>query len=595
MREPIIELDRVVKRFAVGEQTVTALDHLSLRLEAGRISGLVGPDGAGKTTLMRLVTGLLTPDSGTIRVLGMDSVKEAQAVQSTIGYMPQRFGLYEDLSVQENLNLYADLQGLEGRQRAARFAQLMDFTGLGPFRTRLAGRLSGGMKQKLGLACMLVRPPKLLLLDEPSVGVDPISRRELWSMVNKLIDDGISVLWSTAYLNEAELCHDVYLLSEGRLLGSGPPNTFNASLKDRTFVLPAKGLSKRDMLNAMRTAPNVMDAVIKGQDVRVLLSRPAQAEDLHRLASLADIPAERIRPVPPVFEDAFISLLKARQKKDGFSAPPSAAGMPLRQPAKRKGKAPIPAQEAVIEVENLVRTFGAFRAVDGLDFRVRRGEIFGLLGPNGAGKSTTFKMLCGLLPPSQGKALVLGIDLRRAAPLARGHIGYMAQKFSLYGNMTVKQNLRFFASAYGLTKGTKERRIDEELEEFDLRPYADTNSEDLPLGYQQRLALACAIMHRPAIVFLDEPTSGVDPLVRREFWRRINAMAEAGVTIMVTTHFMEEAEYCDRIAIIYQGKLIAMGSPDEIKSRHKTSLRPDPTLEDAFIDLIERSDHRAAS
>ena len=250
--------------------------------------------------------------------------------------------------------------------------------------------------------------------------------------------------------------------------------------------------------------------------------------------------------------------------------------------------------EAVIEVAGLVRKFGDFTAVDNIAFKVTRGEIFGLLGPNGAGKSTTFKMLCGLLPPTDGKALVLGIDLRRAAAVARGRIGYMAQKFSLYGNMSVLQNLRFFASAYGLEGTARERRIEAELSEFGLAPYADAISETLPLGYKQRLALACAIMHEPGVLFLDEPTSGVDPLVRREFWTRINAMAAAGVTVLVTTHFMEEAEYCDRIGIIYRGRLVATGTPEDLKGEHRSSALPDPTLEDAFVDLIERYDREHA-
>ncbi len=233
--------------------------------------------------------------------------------------------------------------------------------------------------------------------------------------------------------------------------------------------------------------------------------------------------------------------------------------------------------------------------MDRISFDVGRGEIFGLLGPNGAGKSTTFKMLCGLLPPTGGKALVLGIDLRRAAAVARGRIGYMAQKFSLYGNMSVLQNLRFFASAYGLGGGERERRIEAELEEFALSPYADAVSDTLPLGFKQRLALACAIMHAPGVLFLDEPTSGVDPLVRREFWARIYAMAEAGVTVLVTTHFMEEAEYCDRIGIIYRGRLVATGTPDELKQQHRSADNPEPTLEDAFVDLIEHYDQEAAA
>ena len=597
MTAPVIELREVTKQFVAGGRVVTALDGVSAIIGTGQIAGLVGPDGAGKTTLMRLLTGLLIPDAGTVRVLGIDATTDAQDVQSRVGYMPQRFGLYEDLSVAENLALYADLQGLVGPARRARFDQLMAFTGLGPFRSRLAGRLSGGMKQKLGLACTLVRPPPLLLLDEPSVGVDPVSRRELWDIVHSLVADGISVLWATAYLDEAERCDEVLLLNEGRLLATGAPRRFAERVQGRTFAVRAEAADRREILREIRALPHVVDAIIKGRDVRVLVSRRADTDDLSRCCRELRTGAATVAAVAPSFEDAFISLLK--EPEDG--AAPAKSNEAPRRPASGYAVAAEPASgdgagrpEAVIEVAGLVRRFGDFTAVDNIDFDVRRGEIFGLLGPNGAGKSTTFKMLCGLLPPTDGKALVLGIDLRRAAAVARGRIGYMAQKFSLYGNMSVAQNLHFFASAYGLAGRTRQQKIEAEIAEFGLGPYSDAVSETLPLGYKQRLALACAIMHEPGVLFLDEPTSGVDPLVRREFWTRINAMAAAGVTVMVTTHFMEEAEYCDRVGIIYRGRLVAAGTPEALKEAHRNAALPDPTLEDAFVNLIERYDREHA-
>jgi len=591
---PVITLNEVVKRFTAGKRTITAIDDLSATVKGARITGLVGPDGAGKTTLMRLVTGLLRPDSGSIEVLDFDATKEPQKIQSRVGYMPQRFGLYEELSVAENLDLYADLQGLTGPARKDRLAQLADFTGLGPFRSRLAGRLSGGMKQKLGLACTLVRPPPLLLLDEPSVGVDPVSRRELWDIVRALVAEGIGVLWATAYLDEAGRCDDVLLLNEGRLLAAGTPQSFTEGVEGRTFAVLVDSAKRRRVLREVLDQPYVIDAIIKGRDVRVLLSQQAYASDfIHAAARLDDGKAE-VQAVDPVFEDAFIALLKEpgedqsqpERSKAAAVAPPSATGRAPAQDGEQSA-------DIVIEVSSLVRRFGDFTAVDGIDFSVSRGEIFGLLGPNGAGKSTTFKMLCGLLPPSDGEALVLGIDLRRAAAVARSRIGYMAQKFALYGNMSVLQNLRFFASAYGIEKRAQARMIEVELSEFGLDPFVDAISETLPLGYKQRLALACAIMHEPGVLFLDEPTSGVDPLVRREFWGRINAMAAAGVTVLVTTHFMEEAEYCDRIGIIYQGRLVATGTPEALRKRESSADLPEPTLEDAFIALIERYDGEA--
>jgi ABC-2 type transport system ATP-binding protein len=592
MSEPVAELRGVVKRFRAGGREVLAVDGVSARVGEGRITGLVGPDGAGKTTLMRLIAGLLTPETGEIRVLGLDIPRQAHEVQQRLGYMPQRFGLYEDLSVAENLDLYADLHGLSGSERRARFKRLLEFTGLGPFRGRLAGRLSGGMKQKLGLACTLIGQPRLLLLDEPSVGVDPVSRRELWDIVHALVKEGMSVLWSTAYLDEAQRCHEVILLNEGRVLDVGPPAGFIEPLRGRTFALSTApsthGTDKRAVLGKVGENPLVLDAVIKGREVHLLLARTPDTDERRALERTSGSVSGPLEPVEPAFEDAFIALLKEQQAEAETPAPTAAA---RPQPAAAPSESEFTGTEGpVIEVEGLVRTFGRFRAVDGIDFRVRKGEIFGLLGPNGAGKSTTFRMLCGLLPPTDGTARVLGIDLRRAAAVARGRIGYMAQKFSLYGNMSVVQNLRFFASAYGLAGEARRRIIERELEEFGLRPYAEVNSEDLPLGYKQRLSLACAILHEPGILFLDEPTSGVDPLARREFWSRITGLAATGVTVMVTTHFMEEAEYCDRIGIIYRGRLVASGTPDALKAEHRTPGHPDPTLEDAFVDLIEGYD-----
>ena len=593
MTDPVIEMVDLVKTFAGKGRAVTAINQLSAQVRPGRITALAGPDGSGKTTLMRLTAGLLRPDAGAIRVLGLDCARQAQKVQDAIGYMPQRFGLYEDLTVAENFALYADLQGVAGADRKARFDRLMAFTGLGPFTGRLAGRLSGGMKQKLGLACALVRPPRLLLLDEPSVGVDPLSRRELWSIVDTLVDEGVSVLWSTAYLDEAERCKEVLLLSEGRLLEAGPPAPMSQRLRGRTFAFSSAGLDKRSTIPRLRRHPYVVDALIKGSEVRLLLSHAPDAAQLDELSrDIGRAPGD-LKPVAPQFEDAFITLVTERMK------PRTAATVATEAP--RPEAAPVAAAPAatgippaggnpVIRVQGLIRRFGAFRAVDGIDFEVSKGEIFGLLGPNGAGKSTTFKMLCGLLPPTDGKALVLDIDLRRAAAAARARIGYMAQKFSLYGHLSVLQNLHFFASAYGLRGRTRDDGIARVMQALGLEDYAEAASGQLPLGYQQRLSLACATLHNPDILFLDEPTSGVDPLVRREFWSRINAMAAAGVTVMVTTHFMEEAEYCDRIGIIYRGKLIAMGSPESLKAQHRTPEQPSPSLENAFIDLIVRHD-----
>ena len=334
--------------------------------------------------------------------------------------------------------------------------------------------------------------------------------------------------------------------------------------------------------------PGVLDAVIQGRTVRLLLAAGAAPPATAALVSGEAADASELVPVEPRFEDAVIALLRSARRKVTASgqAPDVPAGADPSPPTSERR----PASRPVIEIEQLTRLFGDFRAVDGISLSVPAGETFGLLGPNGAGKSTTFKMLCGLLPPSAGKALVLGIDLGHAAAAARARIGYMSQKFALYGALSVLQNLRFFGSAYGLTGRRRRARIDRMLDEFGLHEYVDRTSEDLPLGYKQRLSLACAILHEPEILFLDEPTSGVDPLTRREFWARINAMAAAGVTVMVTTHFLDEAEYCDRLGIVYRGQLIALGSADELKARARGPQLPDPTLDDAFIGLIEAYD-----
>lgn len=562
----------LTKTFTGHGQRTTALDDVGLNVCRGQITGLIGPDAAGKTTFMRLACGLLLPDAGRLRVMGLDVTAEPLAVQQAVRYMPQRFGLYEDLSVRENLDLYADLQGLAKTERQARYDELMGLTGLAPFMDRLAGRLSGGMKQKLGLACVLLRPPRLLLLDEPTVGVDPVSRRELWAIVNRMVRDaGTSVLLSTAYLDEAERCAEVILLHEGRVLGQGMPTDFQRELTGRTYLITSPGLRRRVLADRLTGATGVLDAVLQGDRVR-LVTRQSGSPDLTRM--LPGV-VTQLEPVEPRFEDAFVAHIKGDAESRSAITPVT---FDQRSP---------PDSETVIRVDNLERRFGDFYAVRDLSFEVQRGEVFGLLGANGAGKSTTFRMLCGLLPPTGGELEVAGVDLRDAPSQARARIGYMAQRFSLYRDLTVRQNLKFFASAYGLAGQRRNRRIAWALEHFQLRSYADTDSDTLSLGFKQRLAMAVALMHEPDILFLDEPTSGVDPLARRDFWQRINGLAEAGVTVMVTTHFMEEAEYCDRLAIMSAGHILALGRPAEVRSQTADARGPAPTLEEAFIRLAE--------
>ncbi|EPE7164776.1 ATP-binding cassette domain-containing protein [Cronobacter sakazakii] len=564
-----IVLDGLVKRFPGLEKP--ALAPLSVTIHAGSVTGLVGPDGAGKTTLMRILAGLMRQDDGRVRVLGLNPIAEENVLHAVLGYMPQKFGLYEDLTVQENLNLYADLRSVTGAVREQTFARLLEFTALGPFTGRLAGKLSGGMKQKLGLACTLVGQPKVLLLDEPGVGVDPISRRELWEMVHELAGDGMLILWSTSYLDEAEQCREVLLMNEGELLYQGAPQALTEQMAGRSLLLRPDNGDNRALLREVMQRPDVGDATIQGAAVRVILKEGSGADALRAL------PGATLRETAPRFEDAFIDL---------------AGGTALRESPLGAILHDIPGSrdDVVIEARELTKTFGDFTATDHVNFTVRRGEIFGLLGPNGAGKSTTFKMMCGLLKPSDGQALVLGLDLKTDSGKARQRLGYMAQKFSLYGNLTVEQNLRFFSGVYGLRGRAQQEKMARMSEAFGLKSIASQPTDALPLGFKQRLALACALMHEPDILFLDEPTSGVDPLTRREFWRHINSMPEKGVTVMVTTHFMDEAEYCDRIGLVYHGKLIASGTPDDLKRQAAREANDEPTMEEAFIRLIEAWD-----
>jgi ABC-2 type transport system ATP-binding protein len=570
----VLDVEDVTKRFDAGPRTTQALNGVTIRVRRRTVTGLIGPDGAGKTTLMRLIAGLLVPDSGRITVLGTDCVRDPLTVQHSIGYMPQRFGLYEDLTVQENLDLYADLQGLAEAERPGRYATLTKMTDLAPFADRLAGDLSGGMKQKLGLACTLLRPPRLLLLDEPTVGVDPVSRRELWSITYRLVEqEGTTVLLSTAYLDEAERCDDVILLHRGELLGQGTPASFSRPLDGRSFQITVPGMNRRSLQGKSARAPNVIDATIQRTGVRLVM-KAGTRPDLAEL--VPDQPDARVEAVSPRFEDGFISLLG---EKEGNATPPTTS-------LRRAAPAP-PAESNIIVVDRVTRRFGEFYAVKGISFTVKEGEVFGLLGANGAGKSTTFRMLCGLLPATDGQLRVAGRDLRRAPAEARARIGYMAQRFSLYANLSVMENLAFFSSTYGLRGKAQRERIAWALDEFELGPYATAASGQLPLGYKQRLALAAALMHHPPILFLDEPTSGVDPLARREFWHRIASLAEEGVTILVTTHFMEEAEYCDRLVIMAEGDILAEGTPDDMRNRARSAGIHDPTMEDAFVHLIE--------
>ena len=588
--ESVVRAEGLTRRFTGPDgRPRVALDRVSLSVTRGQLTALVGPDGAGKTTLMRMMAGLLAPDEGSLHVLGRVVARNAQEVQDRISYMPQRFGLYEDLSVQENLDLYADLHGVPQAVRRERFARLMAMTDLARFTARPAGKLSGGMKQKLGLACTLVRSPELLLLDEPSVGVDPLSRRDLWEILLQLVrDEQLSVVVSTAYMDEAERCAHVHVMNAGHVLADGMPQALAQRAQGLTFVaMPPGGMAAR-MLQArlLDAASAVVDAVPRGGQVRFIRRPDVDEEALQPLLENVVV-----HPRPAELEDAFMLMLRQHAEAvvgQSSSEEPPAAGTDRTLQGRRNDEPTAPAAveanaEPVIVVRDLVRRFGDFTAVASTSFEVLRGEIFGLLGPNGAGKTTTFRMLCGLLPATSGSLQVAGANLRVAPARARARIGYVAQKFSLYATLTVRENLAFYGAAYGLHGRQLTERMDAMLQRFDLDPEAESGL--LPAGYRQRLAMAAGLIHAPDILFLDEPTSGIDPLARRAFWRTITALSAQGVTIVITTHFMEEAEYCDRIAIQDAGRMLALGTPREVR---ELAGAKGSDMNAAFIAIVER-------
>lgn len=615
-----VQANHVSKNFIIPwKETVHALQDVSFTVERGAITGLIGPDGAGKTTLMRLLAGLMDVTSGELDVLGLSVNKESEKVQALLSYMPQKFGLYEDLSVQENMNLYADLHGIPQTIRKERFTRLLEMTGLTAFTGRQAGRLSGGMKQKLGLACTLVRSPKLLLLDEPTVGVDPFSRQELWAILHQLIkSDDLAVFVSTAYMDEAAQCKEVYVLNKGRFLAHGTPDELTQLSQGRCYqVRVPKGLLMRDVQAAIiDDSDYVVDAVPEGGAVRYVKNKRNQP-----IPWLAQYQMEE-KPIASRLEDTFMMLLKedelARKQDSSLLEDrrvTQAALLSEKQSSLVENKEElgidkdtiVARQQAIltkedirnrllsphfeereerpieVSVSHLIRRFGDFTAVSNTSFTVQKGEVFGLLGPNGAGKTTTFRMLCGLLPVTSGDLMVGGVDVVKSRTKARTNFGYVAQKFSLYGTLSVRENLNFFGGVYGLSDKRKEERIEAMLDEFKLHDVIDMAAGELPGGYKQRLSMAAALLHQPRILFLDEPTSGIDPLTRRNFWRQITKLSKMGTTIIITTHFMEEAEYCDRIMIQDAGKLIAIGKPDDLRKQSKSGAI---NMNDVFIEIV---------
>ncbi|WP_315390785.1 ATP-binding cassette domain-containing protein [Prevotella denticola] len=461
-----IEVDSLSKRYG----KVQTLRDVSFSVGKGEMFGIIGPDGAGKTSLYRILCSLLLPDDGTASVDGYDVVSGLKEIRRRVGYMPGRFSLYQDLTVEENLRFFATLFGTTVEENYDSIKAI--YTQIEPFRKRRAGALSGGMKQKLALCCALVHQPSVLFLDEPTTGVDPVSRKEFWEMLSQLKEREITIVASTPYLDEVRKCERVAFLSEGCIRGIGTPDEILTTFRD-------------------------------------------------------------------IFNPPAIEKLEAGTKSN----------------------------ENAIEVEHLVKAFGSFHAVDDISFTVRKGEIFGFLGANGAGKTTAMRMLTGLSQPTDGNGKVAGFDIRTEYEQIKKHIGYMSQKFSLYEDLTVAENIRLFAGIYGMDDGEIRRKTTDLLDRLDFSAHRNTLVSSLPLGWKQKLAFSVSIFHDPHVVFLDEPTGGVDPATRRQFWELIYDAAKQGITVFVTTHYMDEAEYCDRISIMVDGKIKALGTPEELKQK----------------------------
>jgi ABC-2 type transport system ATP-binding protein len=580
MEQPMI----VARGLRKSWGATAAVDGLDLDVGRGEIFGLVGPDGAGKTTAIRLLCGILDADAGDAAVAGVDVRRAPEAVKMRIGYMSQRFSLYGDLTVAENLRFFASLFRVPRAEFRRKRDELLEFSRLGPYRDRLAQNLSGGMKQKLALACTLIHTPEVLFLDEPTTGVDPVSRREFWKILYDLLRAGVTVFVSTPYMDEAERCGRVALMDRGRVHLCDTPEALKARMQG--ILLEVVAAPQRLARDLLATLPGVSGIQVFGDRLHLWL-RDAAVDEKAVCAHLAShgITACESRRVAPGLEDVFVSLL-ATTPSAGYAG---AVPVPVLEPegwreagvpggaqrlastdggAQRQDPAGDERERVVgpaVEVEGLVKRFGSFAAVDGVSFSVPRGEIFGFLGPNGAGKSTTIRMLCGILAPTAGRGAVAGLDIVRQSEAIKTRIGYMSQRFSLYEDLTVAENIEFYAGIYGVEPRRLAERRRWILAMANLEERAGSLTRELSTGWRQRLALGCAVVHEPQILFLDEPTSGVDPLSRRNFWDLIYTVAGQGVTVFVTTHSMDEAEHCDRLGMIYGGRIVALGSPRELK------------------------------
>ncbi len=548
MAQVLANLENISKKY----KGLTALKGVNLTIPQGVLFGLIGPDGAGKSTLLKIIAGVLTYDGGYLEVFGkpVTNERQAEAIKDKICFMPQGLGvnLYQELSVEENLEFFGKLRLLPSAKLKIRKKELLELTGLWPFRHRRAKNLSGGMKQKLALACSLVHRPEFIILDEPTTGVDPLSREDFWALLTSLVSgQGVTALVSTTYLEEADRFEKLALLHQGEICAQGTLKDILGLVEGRPFVLKTSEpleLLERLLAHGLRPFPYT-------GGLRIFVPGNHPEAQLSKIISGLKV---QIEPLPLEIQDVVLGLTKGSEMPDIHLSPKS-----LRV---KKG------QNIAIEARSLTRDFQGFLAVDHVDLEVKSGEIYGLLGPNGAGKTTLIRMLCGLLPPTSGRGQVAGYNMQEAPGAIKEHIGYLSQAFSLYQDLTVTENIWLMAGIYGLGARRTKERIKELLQLTGLEAYKYHKTVDLPLGLRQRLALACAIVHQPDIVFLDEPTSGMDVAGRQVFWTLIYRLSRAiGLTCLVTTHYLAEAEYCDGLTLMHRGRVVAQGPPQRLKKK----------------------------
>ena len=580
MREAAIDVRGLTKIYGSTRTTTAALDSIDFSVSSGELFGLIGADGAGKTTVFKILSGVLAPTAGVVRIFGRLPVESRHHT----GYVTQPFTLYRDLTVLENLDYIGGLKGLPKGDFEPRRRHYFDLFGLAPFEHRLAARLSGGMQQKLALCCALIAQPRLLLLDEPTTGIDPVTRREVWDLLAALTRDGITVVIASPHFDDAERCHRIGHMDGGRLVRIDQPAAFRASRGSTRLIVHGRGLAAAEAVLTTTAFPDagISDVQRFGDRLDVITVEPERAEPAVRRAFLeAGLEAPEVRHATPTLENAFVATLRTLRGRE--SVP--------EFPGRSEQDAGIPRNAGpAIVASGLGKQFGSFVAVRDFNLDIRYGEVVGLVGANGAGKTTAIKMLCGLLAPSAGEVELMGHRTGLRSPDLRSRIGYMSQKFTLYDDLSIGENLDLYAGLYGLPERVRHDRTAWVLEVSELTGKRHLRTGLLAGGWKQRVAFGAAIMHDPDVLFLDEPTSGVDPLARRVMWRIIRQLADRGTAVLVVTHYPQEAEQCNRLGFMFDGDVVARGSPRDLKA----GLAPECSLEDVFISLIEQRRGRDA-